>query len=66
MEGTLETMQAVNVAITHAALLISLPFSMAVIVLIYYDLRIRKEGYDLQVLAEEIGGQGDQRAENRE
>lgn len=51
---SLEVQQAVNVLITQAALLISLPFSVAVIVLIYYDLRIRTEGFDLMILANEI------------
>lgn len=51
---SLEVQQAVNVLITQAALLISLPFSVAVIVLIYYNLRIRTEGFDLMVLADEI------------
>lgn len=36
-----------NVVVERLALILSLPFSMAVNVLIYYDLRIRKEGFDL-------------------
>lgn len=36
-----------NVVVERLALIFSLPFSMAVNVLIYYDLRIRKEGFDL-------------------
>ena len=49
-----QVVEAVNTTITQATLLISLPFSMAVIVLIYYDLRIRKEAFDLQRLAESV------------
>jgi hypothetical protein len=37
----------IDVIIEKLALVLSLPFSMAVNVLIYYDLRIRKEGFDL-------------------
>jgi hypothetical protein len=36
-----------NVVVEKLALIFSLPFSVAVNVLIYYDLRIRKEGLDL-------------------
>lgn len=47
-----DIIQIINLLIEQVALLIALPFSQAVIVLIYYDLRVRKEGFDLQVLAE--------------
>jgi hypothetical protein len=30
------------------------PFRMAVITLLYYDIRVRKEGYDLEVMAKEL------------
>jgi hypothetical protein len=30
------------------------PFQIAVIVLLYYDTRVRKEGYDLEVMAQEL------------
>jgi len=46
-----EAVQVINLFIEQVALLISLPFSQAVVVLIYYDLRVRKEGFDLEVLA---------------
>jgi hypothetical protein len=52
---SVEISQVVNVVITQVALLISLPFSTAVIVLIYYDLCIRKEGLDLKIMADELG-----------
>jgi hypothetical protein len=35
--------------------MVSIPFYAAAITVIYYDLRVRKEGYDLQLLAEGIG-----------
>ena len=31
------------------------PFSAAVVTVLYYDLRIRKEGYDLELLADQLG-----------
>lgn len=34
---------------------ISNPFRAAVTTILYYDLRVRKEGYDLQVLADQLG-----------
>jgi hypothetical protein len=44
---TYEVVAVVNVIVEKLALLLLAPFSMAVNVLIYYDLRIRKEGFDL-------------------
>ncbi len=44
--------QLFSLMIEQVATLIASPFSIAATVLIYYDLRIRKEGFDLQVLAE--------------
>ncbi len=38
-----------------AGQMISIPFYAACITVIYYDLRVRKEGYDLQLLAKGIG-----------
>lgn len=38
-----------------AGQMISIPFYAACVTVIYYDLRVRKEGYDLQLLAEGIG-----------
>jgi hypothetical protein len=47
-----QIIQIFNLFIEQAATTIALPFSIAATVLIYYDLRIRKEGFDLQVLAD--------------
>lgn len=47
--------QVINVVIEMAAAMLALPFSIAVIVLIYYDLRVRKEGFDLEVMADTLG-----------
>ncbi len=40
--------------LTQVALILALPFTMAVSVLLYYDLRLRKEGYDLELRAQEM------------
>jgi hypothetical protein len=36
--------------------LISTPLSAAIIAVLYFDLRVRKEGFDLELLAERMGG----------
>ena len=36
--------------------LITLPLFAAVLTIIYYDLRVRKEGFDLHLLAQSVGG----------
>jgi membrane-anchored glycerophosphoryl diester phosphodiesterase (GDPDase) len=38
---------------TLASVLIE-PFSMLIVVLLYFDLRVRKEGYDIEVMAREL------------
>jgi hypothetical protein len=37
-------------------LTISTPFQAALLTVVYFDLRVRKEGFDLELLASEIGG----------
>jgi hypothetical protein len=37
-------------------LAVSTPFQAALIAVVYFDLRVRKEGFDLELLAQEIGG----------
>jgi hypothetical protein len=37
---------------------LGMPISASVAILLYYDLRIRKEGFDLQMLAQTLGTQG--------
>jgi hypothetical protein len=39
---------------TALATVVTTPFSMLVIVLMYFDLRIRKEGFDIEVMAREL------------
>lgn len=44
---------ALNVIVT----VLTTPFTNLVVVLLYFDARIRKEGFDLEVMARELGGQ---------
>ncbi|MBC7287712.1 MAG: glycerophosphoryl diester phosphodiesterase membrane domain-containing protein [Armatimonadetes bacterium] len=47
---------ALTQLISALASMVLFPLTMAGLVIIYYDLRVRKEGFDLQLLAEQIGG----------
>lgn len=44
-----------SMIVNVAASVITTPFMAAVLVLIYFDLRVRKEGFDLQLLAQGVG-----------
>lgn len=48
---TFEAKATIELVIQQLALVIVIPFTVAVQVLIYYDLRIRKEGFDLMLRA---------------
>ncbi len=50
--GALVLEQAANLAVS----LVTTPFAAAVVTLVYFDLRVRKEGFDLALLAERMGG----------
>ena len=60
-QGTLEAITAMSteglLAVALAALIQTLvyPFLYAVLTVLYYDLRVRKEAYDLEVLAADLG-----------
>jgi hypothetical protein len=41
--------------VTGAASVFTIPFVSAVVAVLYFDLRVRKEGFDLQLMAERIG-----------
>src|SRR5207253_10811358 len=43
-----------NTLVTSALRMIVLPLQFATLTLIYYDLRVRKEGFDLQLLSEQL------------
>ena len=47
---------ALNNIANLVAQLATLPFFCALLIVIFFDLRIRKEGFDLQLLAQSIGG----------
>lgn len=40
---------------TALASVLVTPFTVLIVVLLYFDLRIRKEGYDIEVMAQELG-----------
>jgi len=48
----------VSTVINIATSVITTPFMAAVLVLIYFDLRVRKEGFDLELLAQAVGTPG--------
>ena len=54
-----ETSSTVAIALTSLVSIISsvitTPFMAAVLVLIYFDLRVRKEGFDLELLSQGVG-----------
>lgn len=60
-QGTVEATRAMSseglLAVALAALIQTLvyPFLYAVLTVLYYDLRVRKEAYDLEVLAADLG-----------
>lgn len=45
--------QGLNILATYAVLILILPLQFIIFTLLYYDLRMRKEGYDLELLAEQ-------------
>ena len=45
----------VNTTATVLASLLATPLSAAFVTVLYFDLRVRKEAFDLQLLAEQIG-----------
>lgn len=45
-----------NLIATNLMLVLIHPFGAVVGTVLYYDLRVRKEGYDVQLMAEQIGG----------
>ncbi|MDP9072300.1 MAG: hypothetical protein M3N68_13660 [Actinomycetota bacterium] len=54
--GANEVVNAVAQAVGNtAASVLATPFSAAVIVTVYFDLRVRKEGFDLELLARRVG-----------
>src|SRR5213075_473162 len=48
-----------NVVGSTLGSLITTPYTAAVVTLLYFDRRVRKEGFDLQLLAEGLGAERD-------
>ena len=49
---------AVNSLFSLAGQVLVMPISAAAFILLYYDLRIRKEGFDLEMLAKDLASRG--------
>jgi hypothetical protein len=54
VEITYQTSVILNIFLQKAGEILATPFSICVTVLIYYDLRIRKEGFDLEYMAQQV------------
>lgn len=46
--------QVITLVVAYIGLIVALPLQLAVYTLLYYDLRIRKEGYDLELMAQQV------------
>src|SRR5205823_6340770 len=59
---TMDSNSAVALVVTTVinvlSSVITTPFMAAVLILIYFDLRVRKEGFDLQLLSQGVGMEG--------
>jgi hypothetical protein len=45
--------QAITTLVAQIGVIVALPLQLAVYTLLYYDLRVRKEGYDIEVMAQQ-------------
>jgi hypothetical protein len=45
--------QAITALVAQIGVIIALPLQLAVYTLLYYDLRVRKEGYDIEMMAQQ-------------
>lgn len=52
--GTTSALVAGSIARTASSMLVT-PFQAAIVAVVYFDLRVRKEAFDLEVLAERLG-----------
>lgn len=50
---TLARDQAITILVATIGQIIVLPFQLVIFTMLYYDLRVRKEGYDLELLAQQ-------------
>ncbi len=56
--GDLTTPIIINQLFSMAGQVLAMPIAAGAFILLYYDLRIRKEGFDLQMLAQSLGSGG--------
>src|SRR6266508_1422653 len=54
-DGNDVVVELANAVFTAAANVLTIPFISALVTVIYFDLRVRKEGFDLQLMAQRIG-----------
>ena len=52
--GSLESTVLLDSVLQSISAIVTMPFSAALVGIIYFDLRVRKEGFDLQLLAQRI------------
>jgi hypothetical protein len=45
--------QTINVLVAYLVMILILPLQFTIFTLLYYDLRVRKEGYDMEMLAQQ-------------
>src|SRR6266545_1954131 len=54
-DGNDFVVELANAVFTAAANVLTIPFISALVTVVYFDLRVRKEGFDLQLMAQRIG-----------
>ncbi len=57
-QNSLVLQVTLNTISSTVAQVISTPFQAAILAVLFFDLKVRKEGFDLQLLAERMGGGG--------
>jgi hypothetical protein len=45
--------QAITTLVTQIGVILAQPIALSIYTLLYYDLRVRKEGYDIEVMAQQ-------------
>jgi glycerophosphoryl diester phosphodiesterase family protein len=51
--GNLVRNQAITTLVTQIGVILAQPIALSIYTLLYYDLRVRKEGYDIEVMAQQ-------------
>lgn len=52
--GSLVRNQMITTLLSQIGQIVALPLQLAVYTLLYYDLRVRKEGYDIELMAQQV------------